>query len=240
MPERSFRLRAVLVAALLLALGPGAVPAHAEPVYGSVSGIDGVLYDDCVPHPYRYAVTTLPDGTTTWDLRVSLIGPDGHEAGSDFVPSPTSGTSSFVLCTPADAYGTYTIRARFEWGADTVPDHSAALPDARFTLRKPSSRTTLTASTRRPAYGQVVRYPVTAYVEQPAGHQPRAFTWVHLERRKHGRWVRIRGARAMTHDTGRVVIRLRYRQHHQQTLVRAVTEGTARYSRSTSAVLRLW
>lgn len=234
-------MRRAILGALLLVLGLGALPAHAGSTFGSVSGVDGVLYDDCLPHPYAYSIGTVPADAKTWDLRVTLLGPDGLDAGGDFVATPVStGTRAFVLCPPANAYGTYTIRARFEWGTGDVADQSAPLDDAHFTLRKPGSRTSLAVSTRRPAYGQVVRYRVGAFDEQPTGYLRRAFAWVHLEKRVDGRWVRMRGGRAMTHETGEVVIRLRYRAHHRTLRVRAVTETAPRFTGSTSPVLRLW
>lgn len=229
--------------ALVLLLGGGlsAPAAQATSQYGSVSGINGVLYDDCLAYPYRYDVQFVPADAKDSGLDVTLVGPDKTQAASDFVDSGVgAGTSTFTLCTQVNPYGTYTIRAVFQWHDGSNVLHTSRLDDAHFTLRKPHSRTTLGASTRRPAYGQVVRYRVTAYDERPTGFVRRAFAWVHLEQRRAGRWVRIKGGRAMTHDTGRIVIRLRYRDYHQRMKIRAVTEPTTRYTRSTSAPLRLW
>jgi hypothetical protein len=137
--------------------------------------------------------------------------------------------------------GTYTIRSTFWWQDSESAWHPSQLADAHFTLRQPRSRTTLTASTRRPAYGQRVAFRIRAYDENPSGYLPRAFTWVHLEKRRDGHWVRIRGSRAMTHDNGAVKVRVRYLKHHHRTMkVRAVTERTSRFTRSYSPVLRLW
>ena len=230
----------VLVLALLLGGALVGTPAQATSSYGSVTGINGVLYDDCLSYPYRYDVS-VPSGSASWSLSTTLIGPGGRAVDSDYVPEPNSGSSTFgLLCPSARGYGRYTIRATVAWGTGDVPDHSAALADAHFTLRKPHSRTSVTASTRRPASGQVVRYRVTAYDERPAGYRPRAFAWVHLEQRKGSHWVRVKGGRAMTHANGAVVIRLRYRGHRQAMKLRAVTEPTTRFMRSTSPVLRLW
>ena len=236
--------RRVVLGFLALALlvgGPVGVPAHATSVYGSVTGIDGVLYDDCLSYPYRYDVTA-PSGAGYWDLSATLVGPDGRATAADYVARPTTGSSTFgLLCPPGDGYGRYTIHASVRSGPDERSlGAPVALGDAHFTLRKPRSRTVLTASTRRPAYGQVVRYRVTAYDERPAGYIRRAFAWVHLEQRRAGHWTRIKGARAMTHDNGRVVVRLRYRAHHHRMRLRAVTERAPRYTRSASPPLRLW
>jgi hypothetical protein len=235
-------LRRVLLGALALVLLLGGAPgqaAQAASPYGSVTGINGVLYDDCLAYPYRYDISI---SAGYWDLSTTLIGPGGATVASDYVARPTSGSSTFgLLCPSAHGYGRYTIRSAVRWGDDESSlGAPVALDDAHFTLRKPRSRTTLTASTRRPASGQVVRYRVTAYDERPAGYRPRAFAWVHLEQRRSGHWVRLKGGRAMTHATGRIVIRLRYAAHHRRTLIRAVTEPTTRYTRSTSPTLRLW
>jgi hypothetical protein len=221
--------------------GPVHAPAQAASPYGAVTGVDGVLYDDCLSYPYRYDVT-VPGSPGYWDLTTTLVGPDGRQTAGDYVARPTSGSSTFgLLCPPGDGYGRYTIHASVRWGdGEQSLGAPVTLDDAHFTLRKPRSRTALTASTRRPASGQVVRYRVTAYDERPAGYVRRAFAWVHLEQRRGGHWVRVKGARAMTHDTGRVVIWLRYRAHHQPMKLRAVTEGAPRYTRSASPTLRLW
>jgi hypothetical protein len=230
---------------LVLVLACVAAPARAEVTYGSVTGISGVLYDDCLEYPYRYAVNTPADAGYR-ALTATLYEPDGRPSQVVTVyPDSNSetGTESFSLCTQVDLYGTYTIRATVEWGPDAEhPDESSAtLADGHFTLRKPMSRTTLTASTRRPAYGQRVAFRIRAYDENPSGYLARAFTWVHLEKRRDGHWVRIRGSRAMTHDNGAVKVRVRYLKHHHRTMkVRAVTERTSRFTRSYSPVLRLW
>ena len=227
---------------LVLLLAGTAVPARADTTYGTVSGINGVLYDDCFSHPYAFTVGSTPTSAGYWDLTAELVGPTGQVTASDYVAEPAAtGTSTFGLLCPSDGYGSYTIRATLRWGPEKgAVAQTSRLDDAHFTLRKPRSRTTLSASTRRPAAGQVVRYRVTAYDERPAGFARRAFAWVHLEKRVDGRWVRIRGGRAMTHSTGRITVRLAYRAHHRRMWVRAVTEPAPTYTRSTSPSVRLW
>lgn len=233
----------VLAAVLLLGGGLAGVPVHAASPYGSVTGISGVLYDDCRAYPYQYSVD-VPPASTYRAVTVTVVGPAGAVAARDYVTPATdqeTGTSTVTLCRPTDPYGTYTIRAVVEWGeAGNPPFSSAPLDDAHFTMRKPSSRTSVSASTRRPAYGQVVAYRFRSLVEEPTGHAGNAFAWVHLEKRVGGRWVRVKGGRAMTHSTGAVTVRLRYLAHHHRTWLRAVTEPSPRYARSVSAPLRLW
>jgi hypothetical protein len=227
-----------LLALLLVCAG---APAQAASTYGWVTGINGVLYDDCRAYPYAYSISP-PSGAGYWALSTTLVGPDGREAGTDYVAQPSSGTSTFRLCTQVDPYGSYTIRAQLTWGPDLdhPADYSATLDDAHFTMRKPLSRTSVTASTRRPAYGQLVTYRFRSLDEQPGGYAANAFAWVHLEKRVAGRWVRVKGGRAMTHSTGAVKVRLRYLAHHRRTRLRAVTEPSTRYTRSVSPTLRLW
>jgi hypothetical protein len=229
--------------ALALSLVTLAGPAHADAASGTVSGVNGVLYDDCRSYPYAYTVS-VPSDAGYWELTTTLLGPDGRVTEKDYVARPSSGTSTFgLLCPPGDTYGRYTIRAVVSWGPDeTRPTAggSVRLADAHFTLRKPYTRTLLSASTRRPAGGQVVTYRVRSFDERPSGYAPHAFAWVHLEKRVGTRWVRLSGGRAMTHSTGAVGIRLRYAGQHRPTWLRAVTERSPRYAPSTSAVLRLW
>ena len=238
-------MRRGILGLLVLVLVCVGAPARGEDAVGSVTGIDGVLYDDCLPYAFRYAVDAPADAGYR-ALTARLYEPDGRPSQVVSVypdSNVASGSATFSLCTQVDLYGTYTIKAELEWGPDAEhpAESTAQLADAHFTLRKPRSMTRLSASTRRPAYGKRVTFRIRAYDERPSGYQPRAFTWVHLEKRRHGHWVRIRGSRAMTHSTGAVKVRVRYLKHHHKRLkVRAVTERTAKYTRSVSPVVRLW
>jgi hypothetical protein len=235
-------MKRLLVVVLALVLAALALSAPAQAVgRGSVTGIDGVLYDDCLDYDYRYQVL-VPEGVETWYLEVEARGPDGRVSDTDFVdrPDPT-GVSTFFLCSPpVDRYGTYTIHATFTWVYSSNATGSEVFPDANFTLRKPFTRTRLSVSTRRPAFGQLVTYRIMALDERPAGYLPTAFTWVHLEKRRDGHWVRVRGSRALTHANGRVKVRIRYLHHHHRMRIRAITERTPKLRRSVSPVVRLW
>lgn len=234
-------MKTVVLGALALALALVGVPAQADSTYGSTSGVSGVLYDDCVAQPFHYAVN-LPADTQTWTLSVDVRGPDGQVADSPHLsdPEPMSGTSTVRLCPPTDLYGSYTIRAGLTWVDVDSVSHSSVLDDSSFTMRKPRTRTSLAVSTRRPAYGQVVAYRIRVWDERPAGYLATAFAWVHLEKRVHGRWVRMKGTRTLTHASGQVKLRLRYRGHHQRMRIRSVAETAPRFSRSVSPLVRLW
>jgi hypothetical protein len=232
-----------LLGFLVLVLAFVAAPARADSTHGSKSGVNGVLYDDCVDQPYRYSVN-VQYGAGYRALTARLYGPDGGQVDSDYVAPDTnqaSGTSTFRLCRPGDRYGTYTIRATVEWGASPESiTNSSRLDDSHFRMRKPHTRTTLWVSTRRPAYGQVVAYRIRALDERPTGYYGTSAAWVFLQKKVDGHWVRILGSRAMTHRTGCVKVRLRYPYHHKPMRIRAVTEQTPRYARSTSPVVRIW
>jgi len=235
-------MKRAILGALAVVLAGLAVPAHAASSYGSVFGVNGVLYDDCRDHPYRYAVDP-PGNPGYWDLVVSLRGPDGIETASDLVTRPASTGASELgpLCPPTDLYGRYTIRATLRWGADESSiTSSSQLDAAHFTLRKPHTRTALAVSTRRPAYGEVVVYRIRVRDERPTGYYPTAFAWVVLQQKVDGHWVRIKGSRTLTHNTGRVKLRMKYLHHHKRTKVRAVTQEADRYARSVSTPVRLW
>ena len=230
-----------LLGIVVLALACVAGPARADSTSGSTTGIDGVLYDDCLSYPYRYSVD-VPAEAEQWTLEVTAFGPDGQPAETDSRSNEaTTGTSSFFLCTRPDGFGTYTIRSTFHWWeADATTPHDVPLADSAFTLRKPFTRTSVVVSSRRPHRGQVVRYRIATRDERPTGFAANAFAWVHLERKAHGHWVRMKGGRGMTHSTGRVRLKLRYPYHHKRLRIRAVTEPSVRYAGSTSPALRIW
>ncbi|MBW8750600.1 MAG: hypothetical protein JF565_04155 [Propionibacteriales bacterium] len=233
-------LRALLgIVALALACVAG--PAQADATHGSTSGVDGVLYNDCLAYPYHWAVDVPGDGTYR-ALNTTLIGPDGAVVETGYVvpdANLASGTGTFVLC-PTDPYGSYTIRATVEWATDAdSARQSATLDDSHFTMRKPLTRTSLSARARRTHHGRVVTYRIATVDERPSGYAANAFAWVHLEKKAHGHWVRLKGGRGMTHSTGRVTLRLRHPLHQKAMRVRAVTEPTVRYARSVSSVLRV-
>lgn len=236
-------MRRGMLGILVLALALVGSPARAGSTYGSTTGVNGVLYDDCVDQPYRYSVS-VPDGAGYRAIRAWLYAPGGALVDSDYVVPDTntaSGTSTFRLCRPTDPFGTYTIRATVEWGQDAEHiDDSSVLDRASFAMRKPRTRTALAVSTHRPAYGQRVTYRITVRDERPGGYARTPFAWVVLQQRVGGHWARIKGSRTLTHDTGRVRLRLRYLHHHQRLRIRAVAQATSRYSRSTSPVVRIW
>jgi hypothetical protein len=225
---------------LVLVLVCVGTPARADSTYGSTTGVNGVLYDGCVDHPYRYSINAanIPSDAQYWDLQVRLYGPDGSQVGSD-TANDLSGTRIFSMCRPPGLFGVYTIRAWFRWQDSGSNWHSSRLDDSHFTMRKPYTRTRLTVSTRRPAYGQVVAYRIRALDERPTGYAGTSAAWVLLQKKVGGHWVRVKGSRAMTHSTGYIKVRLRYPYHHKPMRIRAVTQPTSRYARSTSPVVRL-
>jgi hypothetical protein len=234
--------RGILGILVLVLVGVASPPARADSTFGSTTGINGVLYDDCLYYPYRYAVDP-PGNPGYWDLVVSLRGPDGRKTASDLVtrPAPTGTSELGLLCPPTDLYGRYTIRATLRWGADESSiTGSSQLDDSHFSLRKPYTRTHLSVSTHRPSYGQVVTYRIGVRDERPTGYYPTAFAWVFLQKRVDGHWVRIKGTRTLTHATGRVKLRLRYLHHHKRMRVRAVAAAAPRFQRSESLPVRIW
>jgi hypothetical protein len=237
-------MKRVILGAVLALVATGLTgPARADSTYGSTAGVNGVLYDDCRYHPYRYAASP-PGDPGYWDLVVSLRGPDGREAASDLVtrPAPTGSSKLGLLCPPTDLYGRYTIRATLRWGVDESSiTSSSRLDDSSFSMRKPYTRTGLSVSTSRPAYGQRVVCRVRVWDERPGGYVATPFAWVHLEKRVDGRWVRVKGSRTLTHSTGRVRVLLPYlRHHHRPVRIRAVAETAPRFQRSASPVVQLW
>jgi hypothetical protein len=230
-----------IVGLVVLALAVVASPARADSTYGSVTGVDGVLFNDCLSYPYHYALV-IPADAQSWTLDVTALGPDGKVAETDAVSNEEPvGVRSFFVCTRPDGFGTYTIHSTFHWLPEGSEDWSGStLDDSTFTLRKPFTTTTVRASTHRPRHGELVTYRIRSFDERPTGYAPNGLAWVHLEKKRHGHWVRLKGGRGMTHSTGRVALRVRYLGHHERLRIRAVTEPSVRYAASASPTLRLW
>ncbi|MCR6033363.1 hypothetical protein GGQ22_18260 [Nocardioides sp. zg-579] len=231
--------RRVLVSALTLLLAPAfvtvaAVPAHAAG--GSTKAGNGVTYQ-CYQHSYEYSVD-LPEDTESWSMDVSVEGPDGLEATSDFLYEvPASGRSSFQVCS-FDMPGTYTIRASVEAYDSSWEETTFELAPSTFTLRKPRTKTTIKASTTRPRKGQVVRFTVVSKDERPRGYFAHAYADVVLQTFKAGRWVNVKGTKTYTGSTGRAVIKTRFAGSKVRMRARTLADDDTTGSQSAAVTLR--
>ena len=86
-----------ILSLLLLVAGLGVInPAAHAAGTGSVSSSGGVLYSDCRQHDYNYALS-LPSGTASWNVDVTVLGPDGLYSAGDFLyddADPATGVAS--------------------------------------------------------------------------------------------------------------------------------------------------
>lgn len=207
--------------ALLAALLVGSTETPAEAATGSLSSANGVLYSSCRNHAYHYSV---PSGVlsalaadpeySSWDLDVTLYGPDGQESGGDYLygdatsGDPTSGNSTVQICGGLDIPGRYTISAIAEWSywdaSDNYIEGSSSLPAAHFTMRRTQSRTAVRVSDRTPRRNQVIRITSMTTDERPAGFFRSQYATVRLQHRVGGVWRSYRraGFKAMTNSRG--------------------------------------
>jgi hypothetical protein len=224
---------AVVISAIVGAMGPAA--ASGAPGV-SISTSNGVLYDGCWQHSFAYAVT-LPQGSTHWDLDVTLYGPDGLEVSSDYLygytDSPAPGNGSIQIC-DFEMAGTYTLKTQFEWSDQNDDDHATTLAPVPFTMRRPQTRTSLAASTANPRYGQVLTLRVTSRDERPTGYFANRYELVRVQHYVAGQWLTLRGGQLTTNYYGTTAMRYRFASRHAERL-RAVTLTTEDYTRSTSA-----
>ena len=221
----------ILTGSLLGALAT-AMPAHAS---GSVSLIppsDAVLYKDCYDYTYGYAVAAP---TSDWDVDITITDPVGAEESSDYVydAEPSVGTETIYLCGGQDRPGTYTMTAMLTWYDADSTKHIEPAIVVRFTLARSATKTTLNASTTRPAYNRIVVFKTKSLVQGRLGYSRLEYEKVRLEGYVRGAWRRI--DTTITDSDGLAKFRYRWNTHKQRVAIRAVTLGTATWSKSTSA-----
>jgi hypothetical protein len=228
------------VGAGLLGLGlvAGLVVISASPAAagsGSVSARDGVLYDDCRDHTYRYSVNP---GSSDWSLDVELIGPDGTSADFDFLSGgsdPTSGTGGFFFC-GWERPGRYEIHATLTWYDEDYYEYTDSLPVDAFRMRKPRSRTSIEFSDPTPHYNEIIKIRTQTKDERPHGFFPAGYPWVRLQLRTRSGWVNVNGSKELGNERG--VTTWRYRWNTNRTYkIRAVSLRDSDYESSVSRVV---
>lgn len=232
-------LRSLLPALLLLSSIGLSPAAHAVEAGGSVAGNDGVLHQDCRQHPYSYALS-IPEDAESWDLEVTVLGPDGLEDTSDYLSDgayETSGVATFQMC-GGGMPGLYTLTATLTHYDADYNRVTTELPAASFSMRLPYTRTALSVSDRTPRYNQAVTFKIKTVDERPNGYFATPYATVRLQSRRDGRWVNVTGSKTTTSSTG--VATLRFRWNTRATVkVRAVTLRDDYYSASTSRTLKI-
>lgn len=197
------RLSGKFVAALGLALaGPLLfVPAAQASVSGSVGNGSAVLYEGCRDWGIPYSLSIAP-GVDYWNLELSVKGPDGIEAFSDYLYSsdyPLSGTAQVQVCSFEDP-GTYTVEATGEWSDyDTDQDGTYTLPSSTFKVRLAKSKTTMKV-VKKPKNRVLIT--VTVKDERPNGYFPSEYADVKLQAFRGGRWVTANQGTGYTDSNG--------------------------------------
>ena len=232
------RLRAVLATSIaaILVSPLGATPVQAAQG-GSISiAPSGVVYDGCQRIPYRL---DLPAGMgSTWSVDVTLRGPDGLEASSDFVYSGAPTPDGLQVCAYSANPGRYSVTADAEYyDLDSGRTYKFSLTPASISLREPRSRATAKASASRVKKGRTVKIRTQVRDERPSGFFPTAYATVRLEERVKGRWRSVRGTSTMTDSRGRASLPYVGRGRKTQLRVGVLTNDV--YANSASKVLKL-
>jgi len=198
---------AVLVAASAVAASVAlASPASAN-VTGSTATDDVVLYDHCQTHDISYDLAVDP-GTALWRLEVQVADPQGFLSQGTIVNSATNPATSGIVQVSfcgSEPSGTYTVRASGFYEVLPAVQLPFTLPDTTFQVRPAATRTAL--AQRELGHG---RHRLVARVREQAehGYERADGVPVRLERRAHGRWLRVRGL-TLTTVHGRAVATLR-------------------------------
>ncbi len=198
----------------------------------------GVLYSGCRYHPYTFDLS-LPEGTTHWDIDVSLKGPDGNEVSSDYLYGTTSdsggGHGKVQICA-GELAGQYRLTGTLEYTGSDDMDHSTPATPATFTMRKPRTTTKLTVSTTNPKCGQAFTFRVAAMDERPNGFFATKYATVRLQRYRAGHWSTI--DTIYTNYAGKGSSTFRFTPC-TPSRARAVTPATEYLSASTSRTLTI-
>jgi hypothetical protein len=189
------RTKRTLIAAVVAIAFAGslAVGGPAQAGDDNLRASDGVLHE-CAYHPYSYSSTDAAIAYT-WSMDVIVRGPDGLEVTNDYLyDEPATGTGRFQLCS-GDPAGRYTLTATGEACDSDYNCYNFSLPGSTFRMRKPRTKTFLTATPTNAHKGQVVKFKVTSKEERPRGYFPNEYATVKLQIRHGGKWKLIRGSR---------------------------------------------
>lgn len=229
---------ATLLAATVAATGVAVIGASPASAASStwVRVDDGVLYEGCLSHSWRYQVAD-DQATYDWAIFVTAYDPRGVEVSSGSVwadeGAPSAGVASgddgVQICSFERA-GAYTLTAEIHFYGGPYSDQE--LPSSSFTMRDPRSRTELRASDTTASHNQKVRFKMTSLQEYPRGFFGEEYETVVLQRKAASSWERV--GRYSTNERGVAVARIRWSERGRVSL-RALsprtTEHTASYSR---------
>ncbi|KAA1420063.1 hypothetical protein FE697_019485 [Mumia zhuanghuii] len=222
----------VTAAVVVAGLPPGTATAATS---GKVVSRSATLYEDCFSHPFSYALSDVGEG---WSLTVTLVAASGRVVDRAVVPASegTSGRGAFRLCASSVRPGTFAVRSHVTWPAEAGRS-ALALATSRLTLRRPTSKTTITRQPRRPRVGSRLRIRTTVTVARPYGRFPRAGVRVVAQVRRNGAWRRLAPAR-YTNAKGVATFKVRWRAKSPRK-IRVTTVRTRYYERSTSRVVKV-
>jgi hypothetical protein len=215
----------------------GWAPAQANDTVATLQGAADQRYDRVLPGCNYYKISydlNLPDGVSSWSVFIG-DGPSG-ESLSDYglYGDNPSGEISLLFCnSDFDKVGRAPLTLEGDY---RTADGGVGVIDGHGELRlNPArTRTRLTfAPTQAPQLGQAIRVATRVVVAGRYGFQSAKYIKVHVEFRKAGSWVRLRGRSLLTGANGRDSARYRWNVPGQQTL-RLVTPAQDGFRQSVS------
>ncbi|WP_370614387.1 hypothetical protein [Mumia sp. Pv 4-285] len=216
------------------------VPSAEAATAASARASSGVLWDDCFDHRFSYTVGSAAASADDWELDVTLVGPDGRTADSNWLwkgGDPASGSSSFFFCGGSDRPGTYQIRGTVTSYDEDYNATKRAIPTSTFRMRQPQTRSAVRATPKKTRTGRVVRLKGTSKVERPRGFYALEYAPVRLQQKVHGKWRNVKASQYTDH-AGRASFR--YRAKEKGTLTfRLYTPASSTQTASLSKAVKV-
>lgn len=191
----------------VLALGGHPAGAYSETRaagVGAYSTTETVVYDSCEDYVVNFHFIAPPTAVE-WTLDSTIVEPDG-ETRSDFEfgnGATFSGNFEFFLCGDHDDIGTYALSGVLTVDDANYNETTYPMDTLRFTLRAPSSKTTLFVSDKSPKFKDAVQFKVKSTGETRYGNTSLEYAQVRLQYKDGGKWKSVKGAnKVLTNGSG--------------------------------------
>jgi hypothetical protein len=208
---------------------------------GAYSTTETVVYDSCEDYVVSFHFDAPPT-TVRWTLDSTIVEPDGEtRTAFDFGDGASfSGNFDIFLCGANDDIGTYVVSGVLTAGDANYSETTYPMDTLRFTLRAPSSKTTLAISDKSPRLNDVVQFKIKSTGETRFGNTSLEYAYVRLQYKDGGKWKSVKGAnKVLTNGAG--VWKGKYRMDARRTWkLRAKTlPGEGIYEASQSKVVKV-
>ena len=224
-----------LVAFSVAVLGAIALPTAASADSG-FSADPQTMHSGCRNYAYDYWFS-LPSNVTSWDLDISIYGPDGSSSTGDYAygdGSTATGSEDALLCSYEGA-GSYHIEGTLTGYDEDYDEVVTESPQGVLVMQKMPSRTTLKVRNRRPRFNQAVALTIKSQRRDAYGWVRHRYEYVALEVKTKKGWKRLPGSKSSTSRSGKTT--LKYRWNVRRTLkLRGVTLANQNVKLSKSKV----